>query len=439
MLNKKLKGKFGRIFKSKKRPSNVIIPRKSHRISRKNISPNALKVLYRLKKSGYASCIVGGGVRDLLLSRVPKDFDIATDATPEDVRQLFTNSRLIGRRFRLVHVYFSDEIIEVSTFRANAEGELDEEIEEKKPIIKADNTYGTIEEDAWRRDFTVNALFYDISDFSVIDYTGGMEDLKKRSIRMIGDPTQRFHEDPVRLLRAIRLAAKLKFKIQDDTEASLRQLSGLLEHVPPSRLFDELLKLLFDGYAELTYASLVKYNYLNVLFPQTVNALSQRKSSYDNGLIALAMKATDERFADGRSLNPAFLFSILLWPAVQQALEKDADQFDHFYQALHYAIDTVLKKQNETVRIPKRFLAMMRSIWVMQYQLIRRRGKRVYRTLTHRSFRAAFDFLSLRAESGENYKDIVKWWQRFQKANADSRTKMLDALQSERSKKQVKK
>ena len=428
MLNKGLRGKLGRIFGAKREPEKTVISRKRHRLTRKNISPNALKVLYRLKSSGYAAHLVGGSVRDLLLGRRPKDFDVATDAIPEAVRRLFNNSRLIGRRFRLVHVFFPDEIIEVSTFRANIEENNREESEEEPPMILADNTYGTIEEDAWRRDFTVNALFYNIADFSVVDFTGGMSDLKNHVIRMIGDPAQRYHEDPIRLLRAIRMAAKLRFHIHHDTETPLRQLSHLLQHVPPSRLFDELLKLFFDGYAMLTYEYLNKYDYFGVLFPQTVEALESRGKDYDKKVVALAMKATDERFADGRFLNPGFLFSVLLWPAVQVVLDKEGDQFDHFYQALHYAIDKVLKKQNETVRIPRRFIAMMRSVWVLQYQLIRRRGKRVYRSLTHRYFRAAFDFLLLRAESGEDYHEVVDWWQRFQKPNNGDRKTMVDAL-----------
>jgi len=302
LLNNWLQGKFGQIFRAKRKSKPRIIPRKLHCISRENISPNALKVLYRLKKSGYSACLVGGSVRDLLLDRRPKDFDVATNATPEEVRQLFGNSRLIGRRFRLVYVFFPEETVEVSTFRASTT--------EKPSMLTADNTYGTIEEDAWRRDFTVNALYYDIADFSVVDYTQGMQDLKNRLLRVIGDPVQRYHEDPIRLLRAIRLAAKLQFHIHSDTEAALIQLPHLLQHVPPSRLFDALLKLFFDGYAVLTYQYLNKYNYLNVLFPQAAQVLQERKSDQDERLIEIAMQATDDRFSSGQSLNPGFLFSI---------------------------------------------------------------------------------------------------------------------------------
>lgn len=249
LSNRDLRSKIKRWLGGRRRSLVSVIPRVAHSLSREKISPNALKVLYRLKQVGYASYLVGGAVRDLLLDRQPKDFDVVTDARPEAIRKLFVNSRIIGRRFRLLHVFFPEEIIEVSTFRANAQ-EDDQSIHENDEaalMLASDNTYGTIEEDAWRRDFTVNALYYNIADFSVVDYTGGMNDLKNKTIRMIGDPVQRYHEDPIRLLRAIRLAAKLNFKIDLQTEAPLKNLSHLLQHVPESRLFDELLKLFLSN------------------------------------------------------------------------------------------------------------------------------------------------------------------------------------------------
>lgn len=405
-----------------KHNDSLIIPRKKHQLSRKRISPNALKVLYRLKKAGYASYLVGGGVRDLLLGRVPKDFDVATDKSPEDLRKLFRNSRLIGRRFRLLHVFFPNEIIEVSTFRANAQ--------EDDEAVDPENTYGTIEEDAWRRDFTVNALYYNIQDFSIVDYTGGMKDLHAGLIRMIGDPVQRYHEDPVRLLRAIRLAAKLDFKIHSETEAPLKTLSGLLQHIPESRLFEELLKLFFEGNAVVTFKYLKRYDYLSVLFSEE----SARLMLEEDALVQLALKATDERFADGRSLNPGFLLSIFLWPSVVEALEKNKEKFDHFYQTLHHSIDEVISKQSDVIRIPRRFTTMMRTIWVMQYQLLRRRGKRAYRTLHHRYFRAAYDFLVLRSEAGEPYQEEADWWKHFHSANHKTQKEMLERLTKKKKK-----
>lgn len=417
-----------RRFRGKEQGDAVVIGRHEHKVSRKFISPNAIKVLYRLNKAGYSAFLVGGSVRDVLLKRKPKDFDVATDAHPEDIRKIFRNCRLIGRRFRLAHVYFHDEVIEVSTFRANVSQQNDIVDGEMPVMVKSDNTYGTIEEDAWRRDFTVNALYYNIKNFSVCDYTGGMLDLKQHLIRMIGDPTQRYHEDPVRLLRAIRLSAKLGFTVEEKTEEPLFKLSNLLWHVAPARLFDEILKLFFEGNAVVTYKSLLHYGYMRVLFPITFDAITHRNNTLDTQLIKLAMKATDDRFANGKSLNPGFLMAILLWPAVQDQLDKEEEQHHHFHQALHAAIDNVLLKQVETVSIPKRMTAMMRAIWLLQYHLIRRRGKRVYRTLSHRYFRAAYDFLELRAKSGEDYQDEVDWWHQFQTTDKGGRAHLIDTL-----------
>ncbi|PHQ78604.1 MAG: poly(A) polymerase [Coxiella sp. (in: Bacteria)] len=420
-----------RRFSGKGRGDAVVIGRHEHKVSRKFISPNAIKVLYRLNKAGYSAFLVGGSVRDVLLQRKPKDFDVATDAHPEDIRKVFRNCRLIGRRFRLAHVYFHDEVIEVSTFRANVSQQNDIVDGEMPVMVKSDNTYGTIEEDAWRRDFTVNALYYNIKNFSVSDYTGGMLDLKQRLIRMIGDPNQRYHEDPVRLLRAIRLSAKLGFTVEEKTEEPLFKLSNLLWHVAPARLFDEILKLFFEGNAVVTYKSLLHYGYMRVLFPITFDAITHRDNTLDTQLIKLAMKATDDRFAIGKSLNPGFLMAILLWPAVQDQLTKEEELHHHFHQALHAAIDNVLLKQVETVSIPKRMTAMMRAIWLLQYHLIRRRGKRVYRTLSHRYFRAAYDFLELRAKSGEDYQGEVDWWHQFQTTDTEGRAHLIDTLIAE--------
>jgi len=435
LLNKGLREKFRAIFRGRKKGTIHLISRDQHSISRKNISPNALKVLYRLKKSGYVAYLVGGGVRDLLSGLTPKDFDVVTNGRPEEIRQLFANSRIIGRRFRLLHVMFPGEIIEVSTFRANTQEEknvIDEGklLAENFPeMVVKDNTYGTIEEDAWRRDFTVNALYYNIDDFSVIDFTGGMQDLNHRMIRMIGDPVQRYHEDPVRLLRAIRLAAKLNFKIHPGTEEPLSALSTLLQHIPQSRLFDELLKIFFKGNAASSYYYLQKYNYMSVLFPQ-IGFLESDAEGHQQALelIRLAMEAADTRFSSGQSLNPGFLLSVILWPALLKVLAETKEQFPHFFQSLHYSIDTVLRLQNEMLHIPRRLTAMMRSIWVMQFQLVKRRGKRVCRVLYHRYFRAAFDFLCLRVQSGEAYQLELDWWERFQDASNELRKKMIAEL-----------
>jgi len=393
--------------------------RSQHTISRKNISENALKVLYRLHKAGCAAYLVGGGVRDLLLQKKPKDFDIVTDVLPQQVRKIFINSRIIGRRFRLVHVYYPSEIIEVSTFRANTEEAISED----------DNVYGTIEEDAWRRDFTVNALFYNIADFSVIDFTDGMRDIKLKLIRMIGDPKQRYHEDPVRLLRAIRLAAKLDFEIEAQTEAPILELGHLLQHVPSSRLFDEILKLFFTGYANVTFDRLRHYHYMRILFPETMQAIHEGKRKVDLQLLKLAMRATDQRYHQGQSLNPGFLISILLWPALQKRLNELTKKSNKFYQQLHNAIDDVFTEQNQSVMIPRRLKAMMRSIWVIQFHLQRRRASRALRLLGHRYFRAAIDFLELRVKAGETkHREIYEWWHDLQMANKKDRELMVQKL-----------
>lgn len=412
----------------------TVIARHHHKLSRKLVSPNALKVLYRLNKAGYAAYLVGGGVRDLLLKQHPKDFDIATDAHPEDVRDLFRNSRIIGRRFKLVHVHYYDEIIEVSTFRSSkqtvlGEATTDATDTDRPPVmVKYDNSYGTIEEDAWRRDFTINALYYNIEDFSIVDFTAGMDDIKKHQLRMIGDPVKRYHEDPVRLLRAIRLSAKLNFKIEAATAAPLTELAPLLQHVPCSRLYEEVLKLFFKGHAVKTFKQLEQHHYMDILFPQTYSALKKQPNSLNVAFINHAMRATDQRYENGQSINPGFLLAVLLWPAVELQIKVEEKQHEHLYQQIHAAIDYVLREQSNTLMIPKRLKSMMRSVWILQYQLTNRRAKRIYRTLSHRYFRAAYDFLELKVKAGEKQQDVYQWWKRFQTAKSSEREQMLQQL-----------
>lgn len=418
------------IFKNFFKSGAKTIARKHHSISRKDISENALKVLYRLNASGFKAYIVGGGVRDLLLKRKPKDYDVATDAHPDQIRDVFRNSRVIGRRFKLVHVFFPDEIIEVSTFRANVvekfDKHLDLEDQDEAPImLQADNTYGTMEEDAWRRDFTVNALYYGIEDFALTDYTGGMQDLKKKSIRMIGDPLQRYHEDPVRLLRAIRLAAKLNFNIEAKTKGPLLKLAHLLQHVPKARLFDELLKLFFEGYSLAVYEKLKAYGYFKALFPHLDSLLNEKRWKK---LIDLALKASDARFAEGKSLNPAFLLAIFLWPLVQKLLNDQKHSKVPFFHRLNNAMAQALSLQCETMMIPRRFTATMQAIWLAQYHLERRRKSRIIRIMEQRYFRAAFDFLMLRADAGEPLREVANWWQKIQSMNSSQQDKMIKDL-----------
>ncbi|OGT32748.1 MAG: hypothetical protein A3C44_00200 [Gammaproteobacteria bacterium RIFCSPHIGHO2_02_FULL_39_13] len=409
-----------------------VIPRGKHSISRSAISPNTLKVLYRLKEAGCAAYLVGGGVRDILLGRTPKDFDVATDAHPEMIRTIFRNSRIIGRRFRLVHVFFGEEVIEVSTFRANALEDTRSEtiVHSDTGMIYRDNTYGTIEEDAWRRDFTVNALYYNIADFSVVDYMRGMADLKHRLIRVIGDPKQRFHEDPIRLLRAIRLEAKLHFQIEKETENALKSLPHLLQHVPPSRLFDECLKLFFEGNAWATYQQLIHHHYLSVLFPQTVHALHAHKNKIHEKLIRLAMEATDARWKLGESVNPGFLLAVLLWPVLQLHLSQMKNKKNKFFMQLHQLIQDTIQKQTDTMMVPKRLQFMMQAMWLLQFQLMKRRPNRVLVIFNHRYFRAAFDFMGLRVQAGEMPADHYEWWKHFQTVDSEAQQKMIAELRS---------
>ena len=399
-------------------PQPILIPRSEHTISRANISPNAVKVLYRLREAGHQACLVGGGVRDLLLGREPKDFDVATDARPEQIHRLFRNCRLIGRRFRLAHIQFGQEIVEVATFRAhgiereNGLGPTVERAEDGR--ILRDNVYGAIEEDAWRRDFTINALYYDIANFAVLDYVGGMADLQAGLIRLIGDPAQHYHEDPVRLLRAVRFAAKLGFQIDPATEAPLRQLGHLLEKIPPARMFDEILKLFLGGCAVQTFELLRHYRLFGWLFPATERCLSHQQRHYPKMLLVRALESTDRRLAEGQPVSPAFLFAALLWePLWEQMRRLQAEGLDE-HEALQATADTVIQAQLRHTALPRRYSLPMREIWELQSRLAVITGKRPLRLFAHPRFRAAYDFLLLRAETDdEQAAELADWWTRF--------------------------
>lgn len=404
-----------------------VIPRSEHVISRANISGNALKVLYRLHQAGYEAYLVGGGVRDLLLGREPKDFDVATDARPEQVKELFRNCRLIGRRFRLAHVHFGGEIIEVATFRAQHAGEEDEgEALMRDGMILRDNVYGTLEDDAWRRDFTINALYYNIGDFSVVDYTGGLDDLKSGTLRLIGDPEARFREDPVRLLRAARFLAKLGFRLDAQTEDWVRELGELLSHVPPARLFDECLKLFLGGHAVQSYEMLRHYHLFEHLFPLTDDSLGREQDGHPQTLILQALANTDARIEAGKPVTPAFLFAALLWPAVREEAQRLAGLEDMTeVQALQVAGNEIASRQVERVTIPKRFSLPMREIWTLQARLPQRAGKRAARLYAHPRFRAAYDFLLLRHEAGEGeLAELCEWWTRYQETDEAGRAEL---------------
>jgi len=405
-----------------------IIQRPDHIISRSAISDNALKVLYRLKKAGYAAHLVGGGVRDLLLSKTPKDFDIATEALPEEVLSLFRNCRLIGRRFRLAHVRFGREIIEVATFRASPKDpEEQHQVHESGRILR-DNVYGSVEEDAWRRDFTINALYYNIRDFSVTDYVGGIQDISSQTLRLIGDPAVRFREDPVRMLRAVRFTNKLDFSIHPETEHALINAIELLRDIPPARLFDEVLKLFHSGYAVKNFDLLQQYGLLAILFPQVTTCQDDQKTAF----IRLALKNTDQRIQQGKPVNPSFLFTILLWKTIRERANQLTEQSP--YDALQQALSETIMLQIQQVSLPKRYSIQIREICTLQSTL-EKRSKRPLKLLEHPRFRAAYDLLLLRCTNGEVDSEIGDWWTELQEQDDQQKNIMIKALKQPLSRK----
>lgn len=386
-----------------------------------------MKVLYRLREAGYAAYLVGGCVRDMLLGREPKDFDVSTDAHPEQVKELFRNCRLIGRRFHLAHVHFGREIIEVATFRALASEEDDGEdrLVENGRIIR-DNVYGTIEEDAWRRDFTVNALYYNIDDFSVVDYVGGVEDLRAGVLRLIGDPETRYREDPVRMLRAVRFAVKLGFRLHPHTEAPLRALAPLLAGISPARLYEEVLKLFLAGSAEQTVEMLRHYDLFQHLFPGAERSMSAAREGIAPAMILRAAANTDARIAQDKPVTPAFLYAAFLWTPMRERSLALQEQGQPELPALQQAAREVMQEQSQHAILPRRYALPMREIWQMQPRLQRIGGKKALRLLEHPRFRAAYDFLLLRCEAGEDLGEPCEWWTRMQETDETGRQALCE-------------
>jgi len=410
------------------RPGPTIIPRSEHGISRSNVSENALKVLYRLHKSGYQAFLVGGGVRDLLLGLRPKDFDIATDAHPEDIRQLFRNSRLIGRRFRLAHVRFGRDVVEVATFRARGEESDEERQQSDSGRILRDNVYGGIDEDIWRRDFTVNALYYNIADYSVWDFTGGIDDLRTRTLRLIDDPWTRYREDPVRMLRAARFSAKLGFDIAPDTLAPIRDLGYLLADVPAARLFDESLKLFQTGHAARSFDKLVEYDLLQYLFPSAAALIAGEQGEAVSRFIRLGLENTDRRIGEDQSVTPMFLYAVFLWPAIVHLTDRiRAESGGTEFEAMQKAMIHVIAEQVARTALPKRFSGPMKEMLVLQRRFAHRGGQRAQKLLEHKRFRAAYDFLVLRSRAGEVDPALADWWTRFQQSGGSDDTAIPDA------------
>lgn len=403
-----------------------IIPRSEHPVSRQHFSEAALKVLYRLHNAGYEAYLVGGCIRDSLLGKMPKDFDVATDATPEQVRELFRNSRIIGRRFRIVHVRFGREVIEVTTFRGTHGDDHGDHIAQQSEhgLLLRDNVWGNIQEDAIRRDFTVNAIYYSIADFSIHDFADGMRDIASRTLRLIGDPALRYREDPVRMLRAVRFAAKLDFHIAAESERPIAELAPLLLQIPPARLFDELLKLFMAGHGLSTFRLLRQYGLFAMLFPETDEAMAEL--AWVEPLIEQALASTDQRIHEERPVTPAFLIAALLWGPVQRrqaALE--ADDMPPI-PALQLASQQVLSRQLQHISIPKRFSLPVRDIWDLQQRLPQRRGKRALQTREHPRFRAAYDFLLLREAAGEIAPGLGDWWTAYQEGDEHEQRRLLE-------------
>lgn len=401
-----------------------IYSRSEHSISRRQISEHALKVLYQLKKSGYDSYLVGGCVRDLLLGREPKDFDVVTDATPDQIKKIFRNCRLIGRRFRLAHIYFGREYIEVATFRKVADSDDDEQQICANGQLLRDNIYGTIEEDVWRRDFTVNSLYYNIRDFSVVDYTGGMLDHQAGVIKLIGDPVTRYREDPVRMLRAVRFAVKLGFTLAPETHKPLQEMAHLLNAIPSARLYEEFLKLFMSGYGLQTFEMLRHYDLFGALFPAVERNLAQEEQGFPKLFIAKALENSDERVAHGLPVTPYFLLSVLLWGAVQDLSKQKIAQGLPATPAQQMAASEIITEQVRRLAFPKFMGIAMRDVWYLQSRFAQRTGTRPHKLMTHPRFKAAFDFLALRADVGDADPVLVQWWRQFQSAEDAVQTEM---------------
>lgn len=388
-----------------------------HPIERNNIDSRVLKILRRLTDAGYRAYLVGGCIRDLLLGKQPKDFDIATDARPEEVAELFRNCRLIGRRFRLAHIHFGREIIEVATFRAPPE---QQSLTDSYGLVLEDNHYGGIEDDVIRRDFTVNALYYDADRGEILDYIGALNDIDAGILRIIGDPVARYTEDPVRMLRAARFAAKLAMDLATESEAAIETCRDNLRAVPPARLFDEAQKLFLGGYGEAAFIALKRYRLFTMLFPDAGKILvhaNKRYAAYADALIRIALHNTDRRIAEDKPVNIAFLLAAFLWPVFQLQYRQLLTERENWHIAMHEAVDIVHLTASERIAIPVRLRSMIREIWLLQARLEQTAFgnlRKVHTLLGHPRFRAGYDFLLIRREAGEDLTELADFWLELQ-------------------------
>lgn len=410
------------------------ITKKSHRIDPNLLSKNAVKVTETLQHAGYDAFIVGGAVRDLALGIGPKDFDVATNATPEQVQKLFRKARLIGRRFQIVHVTFfgkgQPEIIEVSTFRALLEN-AGEHVAENGRILR-DNVWGSQHEDAARRDFSINAMYYDPATETVLDYHGGMADMQKKTLRMIGDPAKRYREDPIRMLRAIRFAAKTGFTLDAATRAPIAKLGKLIHDVPSARLFDEILKLLMSGYSWAAIQGLKDAGLHHGLLPLLDHILDKNAASKEaNDFVRIALANTDQRIQSGKSVSAGFLFATLLWPDLLGNWKKNMAKGVSNIPAMHDAMDETIASQSSGMVIQRRFESDMREIWSMQPRFEKRVGRYPYRLIESPRFRAGYDFMLLRCATGEKNPALGEWWTSFIAADPAGQEALMASVKNE--------
>ena len=423
-------------FAAKGRPQGTepVAPRllgpETHGLNPGKVSKGARQVVKSLAEAGYCADLVGGCVRDLLLDKRPKDFDVVTDASPEEVRQVFPRSRIVGRRFRIVHVRVGREVIEVSTYRAGNEGEVEREDAAKNKFgrILRDNVFGTRDQDVYRRDFTVNALYFDINTNTVVDYVRGLDDIKAGRLRFIGDPITRINEDPVRMLRAVRFKAKLALSLDTELEDLCREHAQLIRHVPPARLFDEVLKLFHSGHGVETFWLLREFGLFAELFPEAARAYGEKDLDPNTGIVLKGLENTDLRISQRKPVIAAFLFACLFWRAVRVQCDRHEGKRRSHPQILQRTAFDVLGRETQRVMIPRRVSTVVIEIWDMQNRLESRRPRMIEKLLEHRRFRAAYDFLLLRSEAGELDPQLAEWWTDIQECDQPSRQKMIKEL-----------
>lgn len=421
MINKLIQKIFGSTPKTRPPGKPVSFSKEEHGIDPRLLSNNAVRVVRILQNEGYDAFIVGGAVRDLLLGLKPKDFDVATNATPEQVKRLFKRAFLIGRRFQIVHVMFGQDLIEVTTFRGASDKPA---IKDEAGRLLRDNNFGTQSEDAARRDFTINAMYYNPANQVLLDYHGGIRDLRNKTLKVIGNPEQRYREDPVRMLRIVRFAAKLGFSIDKTTGAPIAALAPLMNNVPSARLFDEMLKLLMSGHSMSCLRELRARGLHQGLLPLLDVALEQPEAAH---FIEISLEKTDKRIRENKRISPGFLFATLLWTQVEEKWAEYRARGEHPIPALVAASSDVLDVQTEKLAIQRRIATDMRDIWLLQPRLERRTGKSPYRLLENERFRAAYDFMLIRCEAGELEPELGQWWTDFIDAPGDARQEMIDA------------